>query len=83
MKAAKARFFIALLLLRTHLDYRSSKYWVSAKVNQLLQGSLDYYLRTQTHLLVVEAKQADSWIYPAGNRDDCSRPVDELNQGFF
>ena len=29
------------------------------QVNQLLQGSLDYYLRTQTHLLVIEAKQAD------------------------
>ena len=29
------------------------------QVNQKLQGSLDYYLRTQTHLLVIEAKQAD------------------------
>lgn len=31
------------------------------QVNQRLQGSLDYYLRTQTHfhLLVIEAKQAD------------------------
>lgn len=28
-------------------------------VNQKLQGSLDYYLRTQTHLLMIEAKQAD------------------------
>lgn len=29
------------------------------QVNSRLQGSLDYYLRTQTHLLVIEAKQAD------------------------
>jgi len=29
------------------------------QVNQRLQGSLDYYLRTQTDLLVIEAKQAD------------------------
>ncbi len=29
------------------------------QVNSQLQGSLDYYLRTQTHLLVIEAKQAD------------------------
>lgn len=29
------------------------------QVNQKLQGSLDYYLRTQTQLLVIEAKQAD------------------------
>ncbi len=28
-------------------------------VTPQLQGSLDYYLRTQTHLLVIEAKQAD------------------------
>lgn len=28
-------------------------------VNHRLQGSLDCYLRTQTHLLVIEAKQAD------------------------
>ncbi len=29
------------------------------QVSQKLQGSLDYYLRTQTQLLVIEAKQAD------------------------
>lgn len=29
------------------------------QVTPQLQGSLDYYLRTQTHLLVIEAKQAD------------------------
>ena len=29
------------------------------QVTPQLQGSLDYYLRTQTHLLVKEAKQAD------------------------
>lgn len=29
------------------------------QVNSRLQGSLDYYLRTQTQLLVIEAKQAD------------------------
>lgn len=29
------------------------------QVTHWLQGSLDYYLRTQTHLLVIEAKQAD------------------------
>lgn len=29
------------------------------QVNSWLQGSLDYYLRTQSHLLVIEAKQAD------------------------
>lgn len=29
------------------------------QVNSQLQGNLDYYLRTQTHLLVIEAKQAD------------------------
>lgn len=29
------------------------------QVNAQLQGSLDYYLRTQTHLLIIEAKQAD------------------------
>jgi hypothetical protein len=29
------------------------------KVNDQLQGNLDYYLRTQTNLLVIEAKQAD------------------------
>lgn len=29
------------------------------QVTSQLQGSLDYYLRTQTHLLVIEAKQAD------------------------
>ena len=29
------------------------------QVTSQLQGSLDYYLRTQTHLLVKEAKQAD------------------------
>lgn len=29
------------------------------QVNSRLQGSLDYYLRTHTHLLVIEAKQAD------------------------
>ena len=29
------------------------------QVSTQLQGSLDYYLRTQTHLLVIEAKQAD------------------------
>jgi len=28
-------------------------------VSQKLQGSLDYYLRTPTQLLVIEAKQAD------------------------
>lgn len=31
----------------------------SAGSPTFLQGSLDYYLRTQTHLLVIEAKQAD------------------------
>ncbi len=29
------------------------------QVTAQLQGTLDYYLRTQTHLLVIEAKQAD------------------------
>ena len=29
------------------------------RITPQLQGSLDYYLRTQTHLLVKEAKQAD------------------------
>lgn len=29
------------------------------QVTSQLQGTLDYYLRTQTHLLVIEAKQAD------------------------
>ncbi|MDF5729171.1 MAG: hypothetical protein PUP92_14400 [Rhizonema sp. PD38] len=29
------------------------------KVDNQLQGNLDYYLRTQTHLIVIEAKQAD------------------------
>ncbi|OWY62759.1 hypothetical protein B7486_56715 [cyanobacterium TDX16] len=31
----------------------------SLQVTSQLQGTLDYYLRTQTHLLVIEAKQAD------------------------
>ncbi len=31
----------------------------SIKVDNQLQGSLDYYLRTQTNLIVIEAKQAD------------------------
>ncbi len=31
----------------------------SIKVNNKLQGNLDYYLRTQTNLIVIEAKQAD------------------------
>ena len=31
----------------------------SIKVDNKLQGNLDYYLRTQTNLIVIEAKQAD------------------------
>ncbi|MBW4615844.1 MAG: hypothetical protein KME21_21695 [Desmonostoc vinosum HA7617-LM4] len=31
----------------------------SIKVDNRLQGNLDYYLRTQTNLIVIEAKQAD------------------------
>ncbi|WP_414588955.1 hypothetical protein [Scytonema sp. PCC 10023] len=31
----------------------------SIKVDNRLQGNLDYYLRTKTHLIVIEAKQAD------------------------
>lgn len=59
-KTARREIFIAPIvseLVRITHARLSIEY--PLQVNQKLQGSLDYYLRTQTHLLVIEAKQAD------------------------
>jgi len=42
-----------------HYSHAKLRIEYSIKVNNKLQGTLDYYLRTQTNLIVIEAKQAD------------------------
>jgi hypothetical protein len=42
-----------------HYSHAKLRIEYSIKVDNKLQGNLDYYLRTQTNLIVVEAKQAD------------------------
>lgn len=42
-----------------HYSHAKLRIEYSIKVDNKLQGNLDYYLRTQTNLIVIEAKQAD------------------------
>lgn len=42
-----------------HYSHAKLRIEYSIKVNNKLQGNLDYYLRTTTNLIVIEAKQAD------------------------
>ncbi|MDF5707460.1 MAG: hypothetical protein PUP90_07185 [Nostoc sp. S4] len=42
-----------------HYSHAKLRIEYNIKVNNKLQGNLDYYLRTTTNLIVIEAKQAD------------------------
>ncbi|QLE58146.1 hypothetical protein [Nostoc sp. TCL26-01] len=42
-----------------HYSHAKLRIEYSIKVNHQLQGNFDYYLRTTTNLIVIEAKQAD------------------------
>ncbi|MBX9254281.1 hypothetical protein H1Q63_10065 [Desmonostoc muscorum CCALA 125] len=42
-----------------HYSHAKLRIEYSIKVDNKLQGNLDYYLRTKTNLIVIEAKQAD------------------------
>jgi hypothetical protein len=42
-----------------HYSHARLRIEYNIKINNKLQGNLDYYLRTKTNLIVVEAKQAD------------------------
>lgn len=42
-----------------HYSHAKLRIEYNIKVNNRLQGNLDYYLRTTTNLIVIEAKQAD------------------------
>ncbi|BAZ33865.1 hypothetical protein NIES4074_63790 (plasmid) [Cylindrospermum sp. NIES-4074] len=42
-----------------HYSHAKLRIEYNIKVNNQLQGNLDYYLRTTTNLIVIEAKQAD------------------------
>lgn len=59
-ETARREIFIAPIVSeRVRITHARLSIEYPLQVNQKLQGSLDYYLRTQTHLLVIEAKQAD------------------------
>ncbi|NJM71400.1 MAG: hypothetical protein HC862_14875 [Scytonema sp. RU_4_4] len=42
-----------------HYSHAKLRIEYNIKVDNKLQGNLDYYLRTKSHLIVIEAKQAD------------------------
>lgn len=59
-ETARREIFIAPIVLElVRITHARLSIEYPLQVNSRLQGSLDYYLRTQTHLLVIEAKQAD------------------------
>ena len=59
-EAARREFLIAPILLEIVRYLRAEiRVEYPLEVSQQLQGTLDYFLRSQNNLLIVEAKQAD------------------------
>jgi hypothetical protein len=59
-EAARREILIAPIVLAL-IDYTQAQLRIeyAIKVSEQLKGSLDYYLHTQHHLLIIEAKNAD------------------------
>lgn len=59
-EATRREILIAPVVVELiHYSRAKLKIEYSIKVNNQLQGNLDYYLRTKSNLIVIEAKQAD------------------------
>jgi hypothetical protein len=59
-EAARREVLIAPILLEVaHITKAKINIEYPIEINQYLKGELDYYLHSQHHVLVVEAKQAD------------------------
>ncbi|MEH2179439.1 hypothetical protein [Nostoc sp.] len=59
-EATRREIFIAPIVTDLiHYSHAKLRIEYNIKVDNKLQGNLDYYLRTTTNLIVIEAKQAD------------------------
>ncbi|MCC5638770.1 hypothetical protein LC593_23645 [Nostoc sp. CHAB 5844] len=59
-EATRREILIAPVVIELiHYSRAKLKIEYNIKVNNQLQGNLDYYLRTKSNLIVIEAKQAD------------------------
>ncbi|MBD2453409.1 hypothetical protein H6G80_04895 [Nostoc sp. FACHB-87] len=59
-EATRREILIAPVVIELiHYSHAKLKIEYNIKVNNQLQGNLDYYLRNQSNVIVIEAKQAD------------------------